>query len=194
MATTLDTILSYLQDKLGLSSAQAAGVAGNWQVESGFDPTAHNDREGAIGLAQWEGPRRTALQKFAASAGTSETDLMTQLAFFGQELHGSESSAYSKLLATNNAAAAAAVFDQTYERSSGASRGLRISNAEKIAAGRPTTTGKPTTTGAAGTASGPPLVDGMGSIGGTAFTVGMKILGGGVAAALVIVGAVNTVK
>ncbi len=188
MATALETILSYLQGKLGLTSAQAAGVAGNLQVESGFNPAASNAREGAIGIAQWEGPRRVALQKYAAAAGTSETDLMTQLGFLGAELNGSESSAYEKLRATTSAADAAAVFDQSFERSSGASRSTRMSNAESIAAGRPTATG------AGGTASGPPLADSLGGIGGTVFTVGMKILSAGAAAALVIVGAVHTVK
>lgn len=133
--SNLDTILSYLRSNLGLSGDQAAAVAGNWQIESGLNPSAYNAKEGAIGLAQWEGGRRTALQKFAAARGTTESDLNTQLAFFKSEMLGSESSAYSALKSTTSVTQAATVFDQKYERSAGTSRSQRIAAALQIANG-----------------------------------------------------------
>ena len=91
----------------GRSPAQAAGVEGNLLVESGFNPSAYNAKEGAIGLAQWEGDRRTQLQRFAAQRGTSETDVNTQRDFLWAELQGSEQAALKGLLAANTASDAA---------------------------------------------------------------------------------------
>lgn len=126
------TITTFLRGK-GLTTAQVAGVAGNLQIESGFSPTAYNPGEKAIGIAQWEGSRRTALQAYARKAGTSETDLKTQLGFLWHELTTSESGALAALRATSTPAAAAASFDKRYERSSGAARSARESAATVIA-------------------------------------------------------------
>jgi hypothetical protein len=131
MASVLDQITAFLASK-GLTRAQVAGVEGNLHVESGFNPTAANAKEGAIGLAQWEGGRRTALQNFARSRGTAETDLNTQLAFLWQELTTTERAAYSALVATSDPAAAATVFDQKYERSAGTSRQARVKAATQL--------------------------------------------------------------
>jgi hypothetical protein len=199
---TLDTILSFLQGK-GLTPEQAAGVAGNLQVESGFSPTAYNPREKAIGLAQWEGGRRTALDQYAAASGGSETDLTTQLNFLWHELNTNENAAFKQLLATSDAASAAAVFDQYYERSSGAARATRVSDAMAIANGTGAAAGTlSAATGGAGSpgSAGGDAVDahlGGGLYGGVlkvAFDIGVKLVAAGAAAGLVIVGALNTVK
>ena len=118
--------------KYGLTSAQIAGILGNMQVESSFDTSAWNKGEGALGLSQWEGGRLTALRAFAASRGTSASDLHTQLDFLMSELGGSESGALAQLKAANTPEAAAAAFDQYYERSSGSSRGTRMADAQNI--------------------------------------------------------------
>jgi hypothetical protein len=201
--SNLDTILAFLRGK-GLTPAQAAGVAGNLQVESGFNPAAHNDREGAIGLAQWEGGRRTALDNYAASTGGPETDLTTQLNFLWQELNTSQKGAFQKLLATSDAASAAAVFDQYYERSSGAARSTRIADAQAIASGVGAPAGSlsaaTASAGSSGSSGGGDAVDagfGGGVFGGVekaAFDIALKVVAAGTAAALVIVGAVHTVK
>lgn len=47
----------------GFSPIAVAGVLGNIERESGFDPHATNEREGAIGLAQWRGDRALAMQR-----------------------------------------------------------------------------------------------------------------------------------
>lgn len=127
-------ITAFLAGK-GLTSAQIAGVEGNLQIESSGAPTAYNSREGAIGLAQWEGGRRTNLQHYAASLGTTETDLNAQLGFLWSELTGPEHGALVALTAATTPAAAATAFDQKYERSSAASLPARVAAAEAIAAG-----------------------------------------------------------
>ncbi|WP_433684443.1 phage tail tip lysozyme [Nocardia sp. CA-119907] len=126
-------IYQYLLEK-GFTPAQAAGILGNMQVESGFDTGAYNPGEGAIGLCQWEGGRRTALENFAANdpKHRSVTDYTLQVDFMVSELKGSESSAYSHLMSAGSAGAAAAAFDQYYERSSGEARGQRVANATSI--------------------------------------------------------------
>jgi hypothetical protein len=199
--SALDQILSRLRDTLGLTPAQAAGVAGNLQVESGFNPAALNRKEGAIGLAQWEGGRRTRLQQFAASRGTSETDLGTQIDYLIYELQGPESGALAKLKATSDPASAAAAFDQYYERSAGSSRSTRVADAQAIAGGNPTATGGTGSgsSGSGGGSSGQSLASSLDtglltSWAPAAFTIGIKVLGVGAAAGLLIVGAVHTVS
>jgi hypothetical protein len=118
--------------KFDLSPAQLSGILGNMEVESSFNTSAWNSREGALGLSQWEGGRLTALQAFAAKRGTSASNLDTQLDFLMSELGGDESGALAQLKAANSPQAAAAAFDQYYERSSGSSRGTRMADAQNI--------------------------------------------------------------
>jgi hypothetical protein len=123
-------IYEYLIQK-GFTPAQAAGILGNMQVESGFDTGAYNPAEGAIGLCQWEGGRRTALEAFAA--GRDIGDWHTQVDFMMSELSGSESGALGHIKSAQTPGDAAAAFDQFYERSSGEARGQRVANANSIA-------------------------------------------------------------
>lgn len=219
--TVLDTITAFLTGK-GFTRAQIAGIEGNLKVESGLNPSAYNAREGAIGLAQWEGPRRTALQRYAAQHGSTETDLGTQLGFMWFELRGSEQAAYSALVQTDNPSAAAVVWDQKYERSAGTSRSARIQAANDIyrgfnfGGGTGGGTFTPGGSGDSGDSGGgffggifgpgfgglldvppPPAQQVAGltsSWGADAMTIGLKILGTGAAAALVVVGVMHTVK
>ncbi|MGQ4620046.1 phage tail tip lysozyme, partial [Nocardia sp. R7R-8] len=126
-------VYRYLISKYGLTSAQAAGIVGNLQVESGFNTSAYNPGEGAIGLCQWRGGRRQALERFAAAQGKPVTDWKVQIDFMMAELRSNESTAYGYLRAAQTPAYAAAVFDQYYERSSGEARGQRIAYANSIA-------------------------------------------------------------
>ncbi|WP_067671287.1 phage tail tip lysozyme [Nocardia miyunensis] len=136
--TTAQEIYQYLYKhygpgtKMNLTSAQIAGILGNMQVESSFDTSAWNSGEGALGLSQWEGGRLSSLRAFAASRRTSASDLHTQLDFLMSELGGSESGALAQLKAADTPEAAAAAFDQYYERSSGSSRGTRMADAQNI--------------------------------------------------------------
>lgn len=119
----------------GLSQVAAYGIMGNIAEESSFSPTALNSKEGAIGLVQWEGGRRTALQSFAKAAGTSETDLNTQLNFMWHELNTTESSSLAAIKGAKTVADAAAIWDQSYERSAGTTRTARVNYAQQFASG-----------------------------------------------------------
>lgn len=127
-STNFGTIYNFFHSK-GLTLPQIAGIMGNIKTESNGSPTAYNPNEGAIGLAQWEGGRRTALQAYAAAHGTTETDLMTQLNFYWQELTGSYSGAYMNLRASTTAQQAATVIQSQYEVSAPGSLPDRINNA-----------------------------------------------------------------
>jgi hypothetical protein len=130
---SVQAMYKYLIEKHGFTPEQAAGILGNLQVESGFDTGAYNPNEGAIGLAQWLGGRRENLEAFAAGRPGGVTSWKNQIDFMVHELNGSEKGALNRLKATGSAGDAAAVFDQYYERSSGAARGQRIANANSIA-------------------------------------------------------------
>lgn len=127
-------IYQYLIAKYHLTPAQAAGILGNMEVESNLNTGAYNSAEGAIGLCQWEGARRAALQQYANAQGKPVTDWQVQVDFMMNELHGNESGAYSALKSATTPGEAAAAFDQQYERSAGTSHGERIADANSIAA------------------------------------------------------------
>lgn len=135
MTTSNQDIITSDLAAAGFSSAQIAGVEGNLQIESGFNPSAINVKENAHGIAQWEGGRWTALQQYAAGQGKPWNDLNTQVGFLVSELRGPESAAMSGLAQATTPVQAATVFDQLYERSSAASLPSRIAAAQQIAAG-----------------------------------------------------------
>ena len=76
----------------GLNAEQARGVMMSLMGESGqsLDPKSYNpnDPGGAMGFAQWVGPRRAELQAVARQMGTSETDPSAQVAHFNNEING----------------------------------------------------------------------------------------------------------
>lgn len=126
--SNLATIVSFFKSK-GLPDYLIAGIVGNLSVESGFSPTAYNAGEGAIGLAQWEGGRRTALQQWAAAHGGTETDLQMQLSFLWHEMNTTESANWQQVQQAKTVQQAATYWDQYYERSSGSTRQDRIDRA-----------------------------------------------------------------
>lgn len=97
----------------GLPEHVADGFVVNFQDESGLNPGINEVQplvpgsRGGFGLAQWTGPRRQALEAFAAERGTQVADLDTQLDFLMTELQGSESGAARHILSTKDSAAAA---------------------------------------------------------------------------------------
>ena len=86
------TALGYYVGRNLLTRPVANGVVAVFEAESGTNPTAKNDTgtdaggvlnpNGAIGIAQWNGPRQAALQSFANAQKTDPLALETQLAFF----------------------------------------------------------------------------------------------------------------
>ena len=130
MASNTTTIWDFLASK-GLNPQQIAGVMGNLQVESGFDPGAYNAKENAIGIAQWEGERRTALQQFAAAHGGTEGDLNMQLGFMWQELNTTDKAVLDTIKYLPDAQSVAQEWNTQYERSADTS-GDRAANADTI--------------------------------------------------------------
>lgn len=72
----------FFRNEMGLSRNQAAGIAGNFSQESGFDPTAINPRSGAYGIAQWLDVRKDNLMAATGDGG----DLQAQLEYFKDEV------------------------------------------------------------------------------------------------------------
>lgn len=113
-----DVVNALVQKGLPLHVAQ--GVAMNFKDESGLDTGIQEHSpiagRGGYGLAQWTGPRRTALENYAASSGRAIDDLGTQLDYFMQENAGPEAQAWSRVMAAPNAQQAAVNFLKYWER------------------------------------------------------------------------------
>lgn len=71
----------------GYSKEAAAGVLGNIQAESGFDPAVIEGGSGiGFGLCQWSFGRRTQIEAYAASKGASPNDVNIQIEFLIGEI------------------------------------------------------------------------------------------------------------
>jgi hypothetical protein len=122
-------LFDYFLEK-GFTPAQTSGILGNMQTESSFRTNAYNPGEGAIGLCQWEGGRRTELESFAARQGKPVTDWRVQAEFVIHELTSSESGAFASLKRCQTPEQAAMVFQSRYERSAALTN--RADNAANI--------------------------------------------------------------
>lgn len=88
----------------GLTRAQIAGVLGNLQLESGFNPRVNEGGRvgapagvGGYGFAQWTGGRQTNLVNFAKQQKMDPGDPTLQAKFLINELRGPESRAFESL-------------------------------------------------------------------------------------------------
>lgn len=111
-------IYSYMAGK-GLSDYAIAGILGNIQSESGFDPQAYNPNDNgspSYGLCQWHAGRYTNLKNFAGVYGEPPSiDMNTQLDFLWNELQTSHSSTLSGLQSATSAAEASWVWGNKFE-------------------------------------------------------------------------------
>ena len=105
--------MEFFQNK-GLKPHQAAGIVGNLLGESNLNHTAVNKSSGAYGLAQWLGPRKTALFNKYGKNPTFDQ----QLEFLWDELQGSENASLKALMATSTYEAATDSFMRNFERPS----------------------------------------------------------------------------
>ncbi len=149
--SNFSTIVSYLQ-QMGFNKVAIAGIMGNLMMESGFDPNSGNQREGAIGIAQWEGSRRVTLQRLASSMGRTENNLGVQLEMLRQELEGRH--LVDELNHAGSAGNAAAIFDHKFENSAGTTRSQRINYANQYFTSGKISGGGGTTSTNYGTVSG----------------------------------------
>lgn len=127
------TAINYFTSQ-GWSTAQAAGIVGNLQAESGanLNTNAVGDGGQAYGIAQWHSDRQARFKK-AIGRDIKGSSLEDQLAFVQWELTHTETKAAGKLKGAKTAAEAASIMDQYYERSSGAHRNKRIAYANTLA-------------------------------------------------------------
>ncbi|MED3562240.1 phage tail tape measure protein [Bacillus xiapuensis] len=114
----------------GFSDTAAAGVMGNIQQESQFNPNAVGSMTKygrAYGIGQWLGGRLDNLKKYAKSQGKSYSDINVQLEFLMKELQGGDSTTKSILkkygglsaLKDMSTSQAVKVFEAAFERSGG---------------------------------------------------------------------------
>jgi len=133
--------VNYLKSK-GWTDAQAAGIVGNLQAESGVDLNARafnsaGGGKGAAGIAQWRGARQTAFEQRYGVPVTQGT-LEQQLDYVNWELtQGPEKAAGTRLKSATTAADAATIVDTYYERSGGETLQRRITFAQALSGGVP---------------------------------------------------------
>lgn len=127
----LEKILRFFTEKMGMTLAQAAGIAGNFKQESGFLPgKIENVGKQAdasyvpvpgvgFGLAQWTySGRQQQLIKFAKETKRTIIDFNMQLEFTAKELAESYSSTLKKMAAVpNDPMKNAIIFHDGYEGS-----------------------------------------------------------------------------
>ena len=98
----------------GMPEHIADGFIMNFDDESNFDPGINEiaplvpGSRGGFGLSQWTGPRRRALEAFAAERGVPVDDVDLQLDFLMSELQGPEKAAWEKISGAQNAGEAGA--------------------------------------------------------------------------------------
>lgn len=115
MEQSRNAAIEYLQGA-GWTREQAIGIAANLQHESSFNPGAIGDGGRAYGIAQWHPDRQAAFQeRFGKSIRGSSME--EQLDFLTYEMkHGKEQAAGKRLSEATDAASAARVVSQFYER------------------------------------------------------------------------------
>nr|WP_275584058.1 phage tail tape measure protein [Mammaliicoccus sp. E-M24] len=115
----------------GLTDAQVAGIMGNIERESKFNPAAKEVGGTGIGLVQWSFDRANQLKAFAKSRGKSWKNLQVQLDFLWHELNTSEIAALNALTKATSATSAADIFQRKYERAGVVAQGERNAAAKR---------------------------------------------------------------
>lgn len=100
----------------GMPQHIAEGFAMNFQDESNFNTAAVGDNGNAFGVAQWNGPRKRALESYAAAVGRPAHDPNVQLDYLMTELQGPENAAWNKIMQSPDARSAAVNVLNHFER------------------------------------------------------------------------------
>lgn len=114
-------IFNLLTKKMGFSGAGAAGVLGNFAIESSFNPQASNGTH--FGIAQWSQDRLNAGNMKGYDSSTLTFD--NEMKLMQKELNGSYKNAKDKVGHATSVKDAADQWDALYEQSGGASDGQR---------------------------------------------------------------------
>lgn len=127
----------YILDGLirrGMNPVQAEAFVWNFKDESGLNPGINEiapivpGSRGGFGLSQWTGPRRRALEAYAASQGRPVDDADLQLDFLMTELQGPEKSAWDRISAAQSTPEAAAAVVNYFLRPAEEHRARREAN------------------------------------------------------------------
>jgi len=108
-------VMTFLKNK-GFSTSQAAGIAGNMQIESGFNPKAVGDSGTSFGIVQWHGVNGDNLKKWCEKNGYKWDSLNGQLEFLWWELKNHQAKTMAAMKAQSNPRDAAYVFAKMFER------------------------------------------------------------------------------
>lgn len=135
-------LMADLQQRLGLTAQQAAGVVGNLAHESGgfkqmqeVQPLVPGSR-GGYGYAQWTGPRRVAFEQFAQQQGLSPDSYEANLGFLEHELTATpEGRVMAALSQAQTPEEAAMIFSQQFLRPGIPHNDRRVSLARQYADG-----------------------------------------------------------
>jgi len=114
--------------QLGINSAAGtAGILGNGLKESSVNGVYLNPQAlgaaGELGIFQWNGPRKAALEQYAAKIGGDPKSINTQMSWFVYEVKNNKfggaisgEEMIRQLNATNSANEATRIFEAAYER------------------------------------------------------------------------------
>ena len=117
----------------GLTAAQAAGVVGNLDQESGMNPGAVQSGGPGRGIAQWSvGGRWDSLVAYANAAGRSPWSLQLQLDYVWHELVSYSSFGLAELRAATTIEGATIVFQNKFERCGVCHQSTRIAYARAV--------------------------------------------------------------
>lgn len=108
-------IINFLMSN-NFTKAQAAGIVGNLQKESGLNTTAVGDNGTSYGLAQWHNERKTALIQFAKQQGLDPNSVHGQMEYLMHELRTSHNETLQALLKAKTPREAARIFGTKFER------------------------------------------------------------------------------
>lgn len=116
-------LMSDLQEVLGITKAQAAGIVGNFDHETGgfkylqeLNPTVPGSK-GGRGFAMWTGPRRKAFESWSAENNLDPDSYDASFGFFIHEVQNTSEGRFMEALEkTTTAEQAAKVFSRNYLR------------------------------------------------------------------------------
>lgn len=130
-----------LAKDLGLTGAQASGIVGNLEAESGLKAVQEKNPiagRGGFGWAQWTGPRRVQFENYAKAHGLDPKSDEANYGFLLQELkQGQYKGMLDKMRQQQGASAAyssAGIFEAGFERPAVSNAGTRGKYAEQYAA------------------------------------------------------------
>jgi hypothetical protein len=124
-------------DSLGIKNKNAvAGILGNSLQESSVNGIFLNPNAlgaaGELGIFQWNGPRRVALEAYAKSIGQDPRNIQTQYGFFAKEMKEGYGSLIQSLNNAQSVEDAVREFEEKYERARTPAIDKRIDFANEV--------------------------------------------------------------